>query len=196
MSPLISGRLFCNVNNPIFYFLIWGMLFPIECPSHTDGKLAVSTISSPCFHHSLSLKESYILSKWNLCFQSGKSSPNHPHSFHPLIQLSGTCCGCFCFEQDFELALECAQVAAGWVLWCGRSPCELGNPSGLLWRRGIGQCSTPQLSMSATARLYFFWIPPDPGKITSEKNLYRSVLLFLTGELPLTSTEFCLYKPS
>lgn len=116
MSPLISGRLFCNVNNPIFYFLIWGMLFPIECPSHTDGELAVSTISSPCFHHSLSLKESYILSKWNLCFRSGKSSPNHPHSFHPLIQLSGTCCGCFCFEQDFELALECAQVAAGWVL--------------------------------------------------------------------------------
>lgn len=47
-------------------------------------------------------------------------------------------------------------------------------------------------SVSAPARLYFFWILPDSEKITLEKILYRSVLLFLTGELALTSMESCL----
>lgn len=136
MNPLISGRLLWNVNNPIFYFLIWGMLFPAACPSHTGGKLAVSTISSPHFHHSLSLRESYIFSKCSLCFQSGKSSPNHPYSFHLLIQLSGTCCGGFCFEQDLSFRWSSHRLQLAGFCVVGAAPISLGTPSGLLWRRG------------------------------------------------------------
>lgn len=170
-------------------------LFPIEWPPFTyRWRISNFHCCQQSCPHSLLIKESYICSKWILCFWGGGEIFPNSLSFLPLIQWLGDTVGASPIFQ-FQAGVWASAHVHGWRAW--------HTAAGACWVWGGGavptRAQTPlgshgrQLPVPAPGRVYFFWILPDPEKITLERILYRSVLLFfdrwtstdLRGILPL-----------
>lgn len=94
---------------------------------------------------------------------------------------------CFLFGASISVTPRKGIISLQAALWGSTRSPQVRGPTSLPWRTGVWWLSTLQALVSALL-LYFFQILPDP---TLETIFYRPGLLFVTGELPLTSMKFC-----